>query len=319
MLTIHTQPNICMVKSHSMGRDLNVDQIKKLWILDLVIQQGSLKKASLVARVSPSAISQTLTSLEGAYGKPLLIREKGSVTPTQDALSILQIVRPAFDAFDRLRDMSADNVPEISWLNFGTYESIAIDLLPGLLHSLKQKLPNMRLGLRVCRTSNLLTMVRKGELCSALIAQVDDLSRFYVKDVAEDTLGLFVAKNHPIASRGAHAIEEYGLGSLTPGKDGLPLYFTKFLKQFNLGRPSILSDSFETLRAAAASGSIVSVLPHRVATRDNDLIDISSSLVKTKKLKSDGLHSICVVSQVSCDREETDFIADEATRLLARD
>lgn len=318
MLTFDTHHSQCMLKYKPMARDINVDQIKKLWILDLVIQQGSLKKASLVARVSPSAISQTLTSLESSYGKPLLIREKGSVTPTQDALSILQIVRPAFDAFERLKDMSSESVPEISWLNFGTYESIAIDLLPGLLHSLKQKLPNMRLGLRVCRTSSLLTMVRKGELCSALIAQVDDLSRFYVKDVAEDKLGLFVAKNHPIAERGAHAIEEYGLGSLTPGKDGLPLYFTKFLKQFNLGRPSILSDSFETLRAGAAAGSIVSVLPHRVAARDQDLIDISQLVSKTKKLKSDGLHRICVVSQVSCDREETDFIAEEATRLLSR-
>ena len=318
MLTINSQETHCVLRSRRMARDINVDRIKKLWILDLVIQQGSLKKASLVARVSPSAISQTLTSLENSYGRPLLVREKGSVTPTQDALSLLEIVRPAFDVFERLKDMSTQSVPEISWLNFGTYESIAIDLLPGLIHSLKHKLPNMRLGLRVSRTSSLLTMVRKGELCSALIAQVDDLSRFYVKDVAQDKLGLFVSKNHPIANMGARAIEEYGLGSLTQAKDGLPLYFTKFMKQFSLGRPNILSDSFETLRAGAAAGSIVSVLPHRVAARDNELLDISLLVSKSKKLKEEGTHSICVVSQVSCDREETDFIAEEATRLLAR-
>ena len=185
-----------------MTRDLNVDQIKKLWILNLVIQQGSLKKASLVAKVSPSAVSQTLTSLEQAFGKPLLIREKGSVTPTQDALAILDVVQPAFAAFDRLRDLNGAPVPKISWMNFGTYESIAIDLLPGLLHSLKQKLPLLKLSLRVSRTPNLLTMVRKGELCSALITEVDELDRFYMKDVAEDRLGFFISKRHAISDEG---------------------------------------------------------------------------------------------------------------------
>ena len=117
-----------------MSRDLNVDQIKKLWVLDLVFRHGSLKKAALHAKVSPSAISQTLTSLEHSIGKPLLVRDRGSVTPTLDAMAILDIVRPAFQAFDRLKNLNDSPVPKISWMNFGTYESIAIDLLPGLIN-----------------------------------------------------------------------------------------------------------------------------------------------------------------------------------------
>ncbi|MGL1664064.1 LysR family transcriptional regulator, partial [Vibrio parahaemolyticus] len=48
-----------------MKNDLNVDQIKKLWILDLIIQTGSFKGAAARARISPSAISQSLSALEG--------------------------------------------------------------------------------------------------------------------------------------------------------------------------------------------------------------------------------------------------------------
>lgn len=299
-----------------MARDLNVDQIKKLWILDLVIQQGSLKKASLQAKVSPSAISQTLTSLEHAFGKPLLIREKGAVTPTQDAIVILEVVRPAFEAFDRLRDLNGAPVPKISWMNFGTYESIAIDLLPGLIHSLRQKLPTLRLSLRISRTSNLLTMVRKGELCSALITEVDDLDRFYVKQVTEDRLGLYVSKKHGIASDGWSAIEKFGYGSLAPGKDGLPRYFSKFIRQYDLTKPSIVSDSFETLRAAAAAGAIVAILPNRVARRLDDLLEINPTISTPKAPKETGRHKILVVSQTNCDREEADFVAIEARRLL---
>ncbi len=300
-----------------MPRDFNVDQIKKLWILDLVIQNGSLKKASLQAKVSPSAISQTITSLEQSLGKPLLVRNKGYVTPTQEALSILQVLRPAFDAFDRLRDLNGVSVPKITWMNFGSYESIAIDLLPGLIHSLRQKLPQLRLSLRISRTANLLTMVRKGELCSALITEVDDLARFYTKEVAEDRLGLYVSSKHSISNDGWAAVQKFGYGSLAPGKDGLPRYFSKFMKQHDLAKPSILSDSFETLRAAAAAGAIVSVLPKRVARRFDDLTELTSKGLSGKSQRETGRHRIFVVSQTNCDRQETDFVAEEAMRLLA--
>lgn len=297
-----------------MSRDLNVDQIRKLWILDLTIQSGSLKAAALKAKVSPSAISQALTSLEQAVGKTLLTRERGSIAATQDALAILDLVRPAFAVFDRLRELGQAPAPKMSWLNFGTYESIAIDLLPGLIHSLRERMPSLRLGLRISRTNNLLMMVRKGELCSALVVEVDDMSKFYVKPVAEDRLGLYVSNRHPIAKLGWAALDEFGLGSLAPGKDGHPRYFSKFMRQIDSVKPLILSDSFEALRSAAASGMIVAVLPSRVAGRFDDLLELTPA--KSKMFKDYGQHRISIVSQSGCDEEEADFLALETSRFL---
>lgn len=296
-------------------RDLNVDQIKKLWILDLIIQCGSLKQAALQAKVSPSAISQSLSSLEQSLGKPLVIRERGAVTATEDALAILSVVKPAFAAFERLRDMNQAPIPKMSWLNFGTYESLAVDILPGLAHALREKVPGLKLGLRISRTANLLTMVRKGELCSALITSVDELDRFYTRDVFEDRLGLYVSARHPIAQLGWDAIAACGLGSLAPGKSGLPRYFTRFMNQLEGAKPTLLSDSFEALRAAAVAGVVVSVLPRRVATRGPELLE----LVPPKgRLKHNGEHQILMVSQTSCDPEETDFLAAEVRKVLIR-
>lgn len=302
-----------MLLLSSMQRDLNVDQIKKLWVLDLIIRSGSLRKAALQAKVSPSAISQTLSALERSVGKPLLVRNKGEVTPTQDALSILAVVRPAFDAFDRLKDLNKIQAPQMTWLNFGTYESIAIDILPGLIHRLRSTMPNIRLGLRISRTADLLSMVRKGELCSALITEVDDLNRFYAKEVYLDRLGFYVSAKHPIADLGWEAAKRFGVGCLSPGKDGLPRYFTRFLKQLGGLRPSIQSDSFETLRASAAAGVMVSVLPDRVAKRQDDLLEIFPN--GSKNLET-GKHRLLVVSQANCDIEEVDFLAEETRRLL---
>jgi DNA-binding transcriptional LysR family regulator len=295
-------------------RDLNVDQIKKLWILELIIQCGSLKQAALQAKVSPSAISQSLASLEQSVGRPLLIRDRGIIEPTQDALSILDVVRPAFEAFERLKDLNSHPLPQMSWLNFGTYESMAIDLVPGLINSLRSKMPHLKLGLRISRTANLLTMIRKGELCSAMIGEIDEIDRFYHKKVYSDRLGLFVSRKHPIANLGWQATSDYSLASLAPGKDGLPRYFTKYLKQFEPLKPQILSDSFEALRAAAAGGAVVAVLPTRVALRNDDLIELQPPA--KKNLKADGSHGIYVVGQINCDHEEVDFMASEAKRIL---
>ncbi|MBH46878.1 MAG: hypothetical protein CME71_01765 [Halobacteriovorax sp.] len=296
-----------------MSRDFNVDQIKKLWTLDLVLSHGSLKHAALKAKVTPSAISQTITSLEQSFGRPLLIRDKGSVRPTPDAIAILKIVKPAFEAFDKLKDINGEPVPELSWINFGTYESIAINILPGLISSFKLKLPNLRLGLKISRTSNLLTMLRKGELCSALITENDNLDRFYSIDVAEDRLGLYISRSLPATLT---TIERLGFGTLEPGRDGLPRYFSKFLKNLKLDKPTILSDSFETLRAATASGSIASVLPQRVASRNEDLVEVTSLKSSKRAVKDLGLHRLVVVGQNNCDREEIKFVASETSRLL---
>lgn len=298
--------------AQAMKNDLNVDQIRKLWILELIIQSGSLKGAATRAKVSPSAVSQSLTALERNVGKPLIIRDRGSITPTQDALAILEVVRPAFEAFHRLNDLGSHPVPQMSWLNFGTYESLAVEILPSLIHRLREKLPNLKLGLRISRTNQLLTMVRKGELCSAIVTEVDDLDRFYKVEVCEDRLGVYVSNRHSIAKEGWKAVQKYGFGSLAPGKDGLPRYYQKFVRKLEPAKAMVLSESFETLRAATAGGAIASVLPTGVAERNDDLLEITPLNVDRKL----GAHKIFVVSQSNCDVDEANFLAEEARGLL---
>jgi DNA-binding transcriptional LysR family regulator len=289
-------------------RDLNIDQIKKLWILDLIVRSGSLKQAALQAGISPSAVSQTLTALERTVGKPLIVRGRGTFTATSQAFEILGAVRPAFEAFSKLRDLNKTPAPKLAWLNFGTYESIAVSILPAFLNSLRTKMPNIRLALRISRTPALLSMIRKGELCSAMVTEFDDMNGFYSASVAEDRLGVFVSGRHPIASSGWRAIEKFGYGTLAGGSRGLPRYFSKYLRQLDLPKPLVTSDSFETLRAAAIAGSIAAVLPRRVAMRSEGLVEIAPP----KPIRESGLHRILVASKGNCDRQEADFLAEEA-------
>ncbi len=301
----------CVIRP-GMKSELNVDQIKKLWLLELILESGSFKGAAARAKISPSAVSQAVTALEKNVGKPLIVRGKGHVTPTEEAIAILRVVRPAFAAFKKLGELGSQPVPKLTWLNFGAYESIAMDILPGLLHRLREVMPGLRLSLRIGRTSQLLTMVRRGELCSALVTEVDDSDRMYKVNVAEDRLGVFVSARHPVGEMSFAEACAMGLGSLAPGKDGLPRYFTRFMRKLDSCKATVLSESFETLGAATASGVIAAVLPALVAKRIGNLREITPA-----NCRGMGQHQIYVVSQPNCDREEADFLAYEARRLFA--
>ena len=96
----------------------------------------------------------------------------------------------------------------------------------------------------------------------------------------------------------------------------------KFIKQFKDFKPLVQSDSFEALRAAAASGALAALLPKKVALRsshfkasgqlNHDLVEIPLP----QSFKHKGEHKIFVISQMSCDRNETHFLADECQKLL---
>lgn len=297
-----------------MKNDLNVDQIKKLWILDLIVQSKSFKAAAARAKISPSAVSQSLSILEKNVGKTLLIREKNNIQPTKEAIDILNIVRPAFNIFDTLNNLEKSTTPKITSLNFGTYESIAIDILPGLINHLKTQIPKLKLGLRISRTDQLLTMLRKGELCSAIITEVDNINSFYKVEIYRDRLGLYISKNYLDNDTLEQILKNYNLGSLASSKSGPPLYYQRFLKKLGKIKLSVISESFEALRAATISGSIISILPQKVALRTNDLREITPSFIKPELSE----HKIFVIGPKNCDRAEIDFLAAECKKLFIK-
>jgi DNA-binding transcriptional LysR family regulator len=305
---------------------INVEQIKKIWFLHLVTEEGSLRGAALRAKVTPSAISQAISSLEAGIGQRVLIRRKGAqrsgvdqslesrVEITSMGRSLLDQARPAFEILASLSATAPQQVPRISWMNLGTYESLAIDLLPGLIRSFREKSPDMRIGLRVARTPQLLQDLRQGELCAAIVTEFDDIDKFYTREIGEDRLGVFVANTPEFREQGWKSIDRKGVGSLLPGRNGLPRYFTKFLRAYDLAKPFFLSESFETLRAAAVSGATAAVLPEMVALRTpGQLIEIHPPQTQ---IGTQGRHRILVIGQKSCDREEIDFVAAEANSLM---
>ena len=287
---------------------INFEEAKRIWVLKVIVEAGSLKQAAATLKVTPSAISQSLRALEESLGKVLLVRNRGLVEATPEAIAILEKVSPAFAAFEKV--FEKENKPmQIGSLSFGTYESLAIDVIPHLLAHLRLKIPKIRLKMTTARTAQLLTQVRKGELCMALIPETDDLDRLYTIDVATDTLGFFAAKELVAQNPGWNLVDKIGLGMISSGQNGFPLYYSRFLRAAKLSsNPVLSSDSIEVIRGSAEAGGVVALLPRSQAEKSKGLL---VEIKPPQGVSDNGEHRIVLVSPANCDREESDFLADE--------
>lgn len=292
-----------------------VEHAKKLWILEQVLETGSFRAAALKAKVSTPAISQAVSNLERLVGKPLLIRKDGKVFPTDAARRLLKVTKPAIQA---LRELSVGvdslDAPNIAWISFGAYESLAVDILPKLTARLQAKLPKLKLTVRIANNQSLAGMVRNGELCAALVEENENLGRLLAVPIAQDRLGCYISATSPKSERIWDA--QRSVGTISAGADGYARYYTKYI-QSHFGRrfrPSVLSDSYEALRSSAVYGSLMAILPARVAERrSGELIEIRPpGLTKS----SNGTHKILLISQPNCDPEEIRFLASEITPLF---
>jgi hypothetical protein len=96
------------------------------------------------------------------------------------------------------------------------------------------------------------------------------------------------------------------------------LYYSRFVRILGKSFKSTLtSDSYEILRAAAVEGSIVAMLPTRVANRRaNELTEIFPSKESASKILQER-YKICLISEPNCSSDESDFLAREIKSLIS--
>lgn len=284
----------------------SISELRKLLALKAVAENGSFRAASRFLGITPSAVSQSIQALEKKLGKSLVIRERDGVRPTEEGLSILRKVAPAFEVLEELGEVCPRDF-SIGRLDLGAYESLGLLIFPGIITQLRQDFPKAKLNLVTARSSILLHKLRTGELCTALVAETDEINEQRTKIVAEDELGLYVRAGGPYAHLGIKAVEKLGLGSLAPGPEGHPRYFQKFVKSFGLNdHPIMLTDSFEVLRSAAVNGALAAVLPKSIARNSTDLREITERPAGVKPEK--GSHKIYLAYMDRCDEREGEYL-----------
>ncbi len=303
--------------------EINFNQIKRLWNLKLVIETGSIKKAATRANVTSSAMSQSISGLEQAIGRKLLLRKREKLLPTEHAAQLLRSAEPAFHVCSDLHKNLSGTcavLPKMTWLDLAATESIAVDILPEIMKRLRSHFPEIRLKVKSGRSSDLTKAVKKGELCMAVVEDNDFIQGVTAIPLAEERLGFYVSAKISDPSKRSSWIDALGVGVLASGPDGHPGYFTKLIKSLGTSfKPTLTSESYEVLRTAAVEGSVVSLLPSRVAQRHpGELIEIVPESLTGKALTNKmGRYAIYLACQPGCSSEENIFLATELKSIIS--
>ena len=275
----------------------------KLWLLYLVKSTGSISLAARQAKISPSAVSQSLTQLESFLGQSVLERKGRQIALTEAGELLIIALKPALtqlSSFD-ISYLSPPSAP--AQIRIGAYESIAIDIMPRLMTMLRTKWPRMKVSLQIDRSRTLLEQVSDGEIDIALIAEPPKNLKLHIKNFAKDSFGLFIHRSAAQGRNFEQILNEFGIGILKTDDHLHTKSFSRFLSQLNLNSiPTLETWSFEVILGLARSGSTVGALPLRVARRmENELVRIDSPA--TIEENDPGVHHLAAVCRPTLSKK----------------
>ncbi len=144
---------------------LNDIDFNKLVIFCQIVESGNYQRASEVLRVTPSALSQTITSLESSLGFLLFNRIGKKLIPTQKGLSLHQEFRHHHSSILRTLQKLDEEKSEVSGiLKVGAYLEFAKSKLTPVLKAFISEFPDVQIKMTFDTPTRLNSMVMKGKL-----------------------------------------------------------------------------------------------------------------------------------------------------------
>ena len=114
----------------------------------LSVELGSITRAAENLGVTQSAVSHMISSLEAELGFALLRRGRGGAVPTAEGQSVTPAIRGILTARERLDQMaSAIRGLDSGTVRIGTFTSVGVHWLPGIIAEFQADYPSVELKL----------------------------------------------------------------------------------------------------------------------------------------------------------------------------
>jgi len=146
--------------------------IKDLETFALIMDSGSLSKASEQLGLTQPAMSLKLKKIEMDLGIPLFLRTPKKLEPLETAKTIAPLVRSILSNIDGLKEAVIANINELQgFVKVGCLTGWFEPLLVKSVVNINKIAPRVKMRLHVDSTENLLSMINYGKLDLAIIAQ----------------------------------------------------------------------------------------------------------------------------------------------------
>jgi DNA-binding transcriptional LysR family regulator len=159
---------------------------------------GSVTKAALKNRVSQSAVSQAIASLERMTGQTLLVHRRNKFSLSGEGRLLFTLLVPVLEGLQKVEDnfFSPDMQPQGD-VEIVCPRSIAMSLLAPKLIGLKKKYPLLVPRLRMYTPDVARERLLSASTEIAFLIDNVDLSAFETILVHKGTFRLFRSKHHP--------------------------------------------------------------------------------------------------------------------------
>lgn len=187
---------------------------RRLHVLRMVRQHGTVTAAAAALHLTPSAVSQQVRALARDLGVDLLRPQGRGVRLTPEARVLLAHADTMYAQWEQARaDLDAYRLGAGGPLRLCGFPSALAALLPAAADDLRREAPELRLEVVQADPGASLDLLVAGEADVAILevsaatpATVDE--RFEQELLFEDPLQLVVPADHPLAARDAVALEE---------------------------------------------------------------------------------------------------------------
>ena len=242
--------------------------IEKLRLFQVILEEGSLRRAAERLHISQSAITRQIQLLEHDLGGRVLERTSSGVRPTGGGHTLAEKARTLLADYDSVMAEVRRLVRgESDRLRIGYVASAVQEYLGPALAALRHKYPKLKVKMLDQTPGEMIIALRRGEIDLALTGHgVDLLSRdFYTHKLASVPSLVALPLDHPLASQKQISISELKNESFVRGADSVvPGYNQKilqFCRRFGKFRPRFIAidqpaSLAEGLAIAANEGAV---------------------------------------------------------------
>jgi DNA-binding transcriptional LysR family regulator len=254
-----------MQRVHVRDLDLNL-----LPVLDALLTERHLTRASRRLGLSQSATSHALGRLREALGDPLFVRATSGLIPTERALALEAPLRDALAAIARTVSPPAAFDPATArrGFSFATADYGAYALLPTLMERVAREAPGVDIWVRPV-ADNAAEQLARGDVDALVMPMFGDIpAALHVRKLFDERFVGIARRGHPLLRDGAMSLEDWvSVGHIFIAPRGRPggVVDTALAQQGLKRRVSLAVPQFLVAPHVVTRTDLVGVLGARLA------------------------------------------------------
>ena len=173
-------------------------------------QEENMTRASEILHVTQPTLSRQIMDLERELGVTLMLRGKNGLTLTDDGIFFRQRAQEIVELTDRLEKDIAGQKKDISGMVvIGASEVGGSQTLAKLIKEFSEKYPAVQFTLYNETVDNIKDRLDKGLVDIGLLLEPADVTKYdYVRLDRQDTWGLLMRDDHPLADKESLTVED---------------------------------------------------------------------------------------------------------------